>query len=207
MSQHPNRDTQRGGFMLVHGGGHDARCWAPLTGHLDGPFLAADLPGCGTRPADLSQVTLDDLVLAAVADLDDFDTAEKVVLIGHSMAGITIPAVAAGPSTHSGYGPSTWVETGTRLVESVLNAPKNRSGSINPTEKPVSVLELLISYACPPGGIVLDVFAGSGSTAVAARHTGRSAVLIEKREEQCESTARRLAQGVLDLGDSLQPRH
>ncbi|WP_454859654.1 DNA-methyltransferase [Promicromonospora soli] len=105
----------------------------------------------------------------------------------------------AGPTTHSGYGPSTWVETGTRLVESVLYAPKDRTGTINPTEKPVSVLELLIRYACPPGGTVLDVFAGSGSTAVAARHTGRSAVLIEMREEQCETTARRLSQGVLDL--------
>lgn len=110
----------------------------------------------------------------------------------------------AGPSTQSGYGPSTWVETGTRLVESVLYATKNRTGSINPTEKPVSVLELLIEYACPPGGTVLDLFAGSGSIAVAARHTGRSAVLIEKREEQCETIALRLSQGVLDLDDSCQ---
>lgn len=63
------------------------------------------------------------------------------------------------------------------------------------------MLELVIAYSVPSGGVVLDPFTGSGSTAVAARHTGRRAVLIEKREQQCEAIARRLAQGVLDLGE------
>lgn len=108
-----------------------------------------------------------------------------------------------GPSTHSGYGPSTWQDTGARLVESVLHAPKDAtSASTNPTQRPVGVLELLIAYSVPPGGVVLDPFAGSGSTAVAARHTGRRAVLIEKREQQCEAIAQRLAQGILPLDDS-----
>jgi pimeloyl-ACP methyl ester carboxylesterase len=83
------------GFMLVHGGGHDARCWARLTPHLNGPTLAVDLPGRGARPAALSGLKVTDLVEAAVADLDAFRETEKVVLVGHSMAGITIPAVAA----------------------------------------------------------------------------------------------------------------
>jgi site-specific DNA-methyltransferase (adenine-specific) len=46
---------------------------------------------------------------------------------------------------------------------------------------------------------VLDIFAGSGSTGRAARAIGRRAVLIEKRESQCEAAALRLTQGVLDL--------
>ncbi|MEU4360285.1 DNA methyltransferase [Promicromonospora sp. NPDC023987] len=105
-----------------------------------------------------------------------------------------------GPSTHAGYGPSAWVDNGTRLIESVIHAPKDRTGkATNPTAKPVGLLELLITYCTPPGAMVLDPFAGSGSTAVAARHIGRRAVLVEKREEQCEAVAQRLAQGVLDL--------
>ncbi len=73
---------------------------------------------------------------------------------------------------------------------------------INETEKPVPLVEPLISYGCPPGGTVLDLFAGSCSTLVAVRHLGqgRKAVGFEEREEQCEKAARRLSQGVLDFG-------
>jgi pimeloyl-ACP methyl ester carboxylesterase len=83
------------GFVLVHGGGHDARCWERLVPHLDGPVLAVDLPGRGAHPADLRATTIADFVDSAVADLDAFTAAERVVLVGHSMAGVTIPTVAA----------------------------------------------------------------------------------------------------------------
>ena len=42
-----------------------------------------------------------------------------------------------------------------------------------PTEKPPDLLNLLIPPACPPGGLVLDVFAGSGATLSAAEGLGR----------------------------------
>ena len=58
--------------------------------------------------------------------------------------------------------------------------------------------ENLIAYGCPPGGLVLDVFAGSCSTLVAARNSGRRAVGIELREEQCAKAVEwRLSQAVL----------
>lgn len=88
---------------------------------------------------------------------------------------------------------------GPRLMTSVLFAPSMHGNAINETEKPTGILEPLIAYAVPLGGLVLDIFAGSGSTGAAARALGRSAVLIEKREAQCEATARRLSQGILDL--------
>lgn len=91
-----------------------------------------------------------------------------------------------------------YVDDGTRLARSVQKFPAVRGG-IHPTEKPVGLLELLIAYGCREASSVLDPFAGSGSTLVAARNLGRRAVGIEAREEQCEKTALRLSQGVLDL--------
>jgi site-specific DNA-methyltransferase (adenine-specific) len=45
--------------------------------------------------------------------------------------------------------------------------------------------------------VVIDPFAGSGTTGAVARKTGRRAILIEKRESQCQAIVQRLAQGDL----------
>lgn len=96
-------------------------------------------------------------------------------------------------------GPHYYEDDGTRLMKSVLRIKSVRSGD-QPTEKPVGLLTPLIHYARPVGGVVLDPFAGSGSTGVAARLIGRRAVLIEADERYCEIAARRLAQDVLPVG-------
>jgi len=88
---------------------------------------------------------------------------------------------------------------GPRLMRSVIQVRSMHGRAIHPTEKPVGLLDPLIRYACPPGGTVLDPFAGSGSTAEAARLSGRKAVLIEADERYCELIARRLQQDVLPL--------
>lgn len=89
---------------------------------------------------------------------------------------------------------------GPRLMRSVMFHRSMHGRAIHETEKPVSLLVPLIEYACPPGGTVLDPFAGSGSTAEAARLLGRKAVLIEGREQACEKVALRLSQSVLPIG-------
>lgn len=88
---------------------------------------------------------------------------------------------------------------GPKLMRSVRFAHTMHRRAINETEKPAPFLEPLITYACPLGGTVLDPFAGSCSTAEAARATGRKTILFELREDQCEKAALRLAQGVFDF--------
>ena len=69
-------------------------------------------------------------------------------------------------------------------------------------QKPVSLLQKLIDKTCPEGGVVLEPFAGSGSTLIAAQQLGRKAIGIEAEERYCEVAAKRLErkQYALDFG-------
>lgn len=71
-------------------------------------------------------------------------------------------------------------------------------GKLHPTQKPLDLMVWCIGFL--PDGDVLDPFAGSGSTLVAAKRLGRKAIGVEKEERYCEIAAKRLAQGVLDFG-------
>jgi pimeloyl-ACP methyl ester carboxylesterase len=76
-------------LVLVHGAWHGAWCWELLVPELErrgARAIAVDLP-CADPTAGLARYT--DVVLEAASDLED------VVLVGHSLGGITIPLVAA----------------------------------------------------------------------------------------------------------------
>lgn len=55
----------------------------------------------------------------------------------------------------------------------------------HPTQKPLEIIERMIKASCPPGGLVLDPFMGSGTTAVAARRCGRDFVGFELNPDYC----------------------
>ena len=71
----------------------------------------------------------------------------------------------------------------------------------HPAEKPARLLRRIVELTgAQPGDLVIDPFAGSGTTGVAAKSVGVRSILIEAEERWCEVAARRLAQGVLDFG-------
>lgn len=72
---------------------------------------------------------------------------------------------------------------GPRLMRSVLFARSEHGRAEHPTQKPIAIIEPLLLYACPPGGRVLDLFSGSGTTGIVARRHGMDAVLIEADED------------------------
>ena len=87
-----------------------------------------------------------------------------------------------------------WPETrDTKTVIQVTNTPAG--GRCHPNEKPVGLMRALINWC--PAGVIVDAFAGSGTTGIAAKELGRQAILIEADEEFCEVAAKRLSQGML----------
>lgn len=70
---------------------------------------------------------------------------------------------------------------------------EDRLGTRHPTVKPVNLMRWLVRLVTPAGGVVLDPFAGSGSTGVAAIAEGMRAVLIEREAEYVADIRRRVA--------------
>lgn len=74
---------------------------------------------------------------------------------------------------------------------------KRTQAENHPTEKPCELIKILIDAVTEPDGIILDPFAGSGTTLVAAKQLGRRAIGIEISEEYCQIAVERLKQSTL----------
>lgn len=94
----------------------------------------------------------------------------------------------------------TSVDGGPRLMRSVMKVRSEHGRAIHPTQKPLGVVTPLIEYSVPRGGLVVDFFAGSATTALAARQAGRRAIVVERDKQHVDRAARRLAQMDFDLG-------
>ena len=70
--------------------------------------------------------------------------------------------------------------------------PRGEDGTAHPTVKPVDLMAWLVRLVTPPGGLVLDPFAGSGTTAEACIVEGFRCVLIEKDPAYAELIRTRL---------------
>ena len=60
-----------------------------------------------------------------------------------------------------------------------------------PTQKPLGILRRIVTASSRPGDVVLDFFAGSGTTGMAAHELGRSFVLVDDNREALEVMAKR----------------
>ncbi len=67
-----------------------------------------------------------------------------------------------------------------------------------PTQKPLGILRRIIAASSPPGGAVLDFFAGSGTTGAACLELGRRFILVDNNPQAIEVMQRRFA-GVPDI--------
>ena len=75
-----------------------------------------------------------------------------------------------------------YADTGTasRFYYSAKASTAERAGNKHPTVKPLALMRWLVRMVTPPGGVILDPFAGSGTTGLAARAEGFASTLIEK---------------------------
>lgn len=85
-------------------------------------------------------------------------------------------------------------------------SPMPTAKNAHPTVKPVALMRWLVRLVTPPGGTVLDPFAGSGTTGVAAALEGLGFLGVEREAEYAEIARARIAgacgptAGVLDPG-------
>jgi site-specific DNA-methyltransferase (adenine-specific) len=80
----------------------------------------------------------------------------------------------------------------------------DRLGSKHPTVKPLDLMQWLVRLVTPKGGLVLDPFAGTGTTGEAAFREGCRAILIEREPEYLADIERRMG---LVLGGPTERRH
>jgi site-specific DNA-methyltransferase (adenine-specific) len=92
-------------------------------------------------------------------------------------------------------GPRGFGDTGSaaRFFYSAKADTDHRIGSAHPTVKPLDLVRWLVRLVTPPGGLVLDPFAGTGTTGEAAWHEGLRATLIEADPQSQADIRRRMA--------------
>jgi len=108
----------------------------------------------------------------------DPDAADRVPYMAPSLVA---PEKAARGKTPT----DTWWHT------IVPTAGKERTGY--PTQKPLGILRRVVRTSSPPGGLVADYFAGSGTTGIAAHEAGRKFLLVDNSEEAVRVMRRRFA--------------
>jgi site-specific DNA-methyltransferase (adenine-specific) len=133
--------------------------------------LEARLPGvrCAAIPKQIgtTTITIDRSTLGPYVELATFDIIEMSAEVGELVCA-------------------------SRLFYTSKADSDDRIGSKHPTVKPLDLMQYLVRLICPPKGLLLDPFAGSGTTGEAAFREGMRAVLIECEAEYLKDIERRI---------------
>ncbi len=123
----------------------------------------------------------DDILFYAKDPRRYFFDADAVERIPYMAPGLVGPEKAARGKLPT----DTWWHT--------IVSPTGREKLGYPTQKPVALLTRIVTASSPPGGVVLDFFAGSGTTGEAAARAGRRFVLVDDNPEAVAVMKRRFA--------------
>jgi len=99
------------------------------------------------------------------------------------------------PSHWGGIANAIYTSTagGPRLARSVMQVKSCHGHAIHPTQKPEGIVKPLVLYSCPKGGVVLDPFAGSGTTGAVCINNQRNFIGIELSPEYAALARNRIA--------------
>lgn len=177
----------------THGGGRDLRNWSPriaksgIVGDSDTAARDAVLDAWGRKPA---------VVFGSPQSAPPPGTIQVLVWRKPVDSGVVGARFVWRRDWEAIYLLGKWPRVNpnqSSVIESVGGLERYRNG--HPHAKPTALMERLIAET--PDGVIADPFAGSGSTLLAARALGRSAIGVEVDEKWCELAAKRLDQGVL----------
>ena len=137
------------------------------------------------------------------------DGSDEVLALFPQSVGGVFPAVQKrhDPSSYSfakgNIAPARAMNDGgsaARFFFSAKAGNEDRFGSKHPTVKPVALMQWLVQLVTPPNGLVLDPFAGSGTTGIAGYLASRRAILIEREARWYRDIQRRLREhhGLVD---------
>ena len=156
-------------------------------------------PGAGRWPAN---VLLDDV---AAAELDRQSgerpgmqpgVLRRGATTGRSIGGASAYGAADPQDVVAGYGDTGGASRFFPTFRYEAKAPTSErpmvGGVAHPTVKPVALMAWLVRLLTPPGGLVLDPFAGTGTTGLAAAMQGFRAVLVERDDEHIPLIVARL---------------
>lgn len=167
-----------------------------ITGGTNGSGATSPL---GRYPANVLHDGSDE-VLEAFAGFGE-NTSGKAVAGGHKRgAGTTGPIYGGGKGLFlaAGDADTLYGDTGTaaRFFYCAKASKADRgAGNTHPTVKPLALMRWMVRLVTPSGGVVLDPFAGSGTTLLACRSQGFRCVGVEKNPKYVDIIKTRLGDG------------